>query len=258
MSQHASISRQVVFAKLEAVDRMLDERLGLERKSLCPERERATSLCALARGLCETHAGSVLDQPEVFAEVGWFLLETSEAIALHFPENLFWDLDYPAHFFVQRAMSSELGPIEYLCQARQRMVGLMSLYGIHGNIRFRYAHDFLYGFDWARWVERDPLHRGVQPFDVEFLEYSRQRGHQLLLLVAAEDEKYPPIETSARRNPFSFSRDVLAERALHEALALDGQIPVQAWDPSHTPRSGRTFSDTRDAVAQRMGLSQPE
>lgn len=258
MTQHASLSRQVVLCKLEAVDEMLDAQLVMGRQTLAPGRERATSLCHLARQLCEKHADTSLDRPDVFAEVGWFLLETSEAIALHFPENIFWDLDYPAFFMVERALGSELGPVEYLANARQRIARLMSLYGVHGSIRFRYAHDFLYGFDWARWVDRDPSHAHELPFDTGFLEYSRARGHQLLELIDAKDEKYPPIDERARRNPFAFSRDLEDETALHKALSADGQIPVNAWDPAHTPRPGRTFSEARDAVAKRLGLQQAE
>lgn len=254
MTQHASLSRQVILSKLEAVDEMLDVHLRTGRKSLDPHRDHATRLCTLARRLCEQHANTALDKPEVFAEVGWLLLETSEAIALHFPENIFWDLDYPVFFLVRRALDSELGPTEYLGEARQRITRLMSLYGVHGSIRFRYAHDFLYGFDWARWVERDPSNEGELPFDSAFLEYSRARGHQLLALIEADDAKYPPIDTNARRNPFGFSREILAESALHKALAADGQIPVEAWNPECTPRAGRVFSQTREEYAKRLGL----
>src|SRR5690606_6943768 len=92
-----------------------------------------------------------------------------------FPENIFWDLDFPAQAALRQAMqrAAELGAEQgaaggaaLLAELFERMAGLQRLYGHQTPIDFRYVHDFTYGYDWVKWVEREPTQDGsVGPFD---------------------------------------------------------------------------------------------
>ena len=205
--------------------------------SLDPARQEATSLDALAR------SGAVRAGLEAIAV----------AIARHFPENVFADLDLVAAA-LERTRARE-GEAAALAHA-ERIAAVHALFGQETPLRFRYAHDFLYGFDWARWVARDPdARRGVGPYDAAFLDYSEQRAAELCALVRKRDRKYGPLAPGAHRNPFPFRRDPEAERLLHRALAAEGAIPVAAWDPSCAPRWDRGYTALREEKARALGLA---
>jgi hypothetical protein len=168
------------------------------------------------------------------------------AIQRHFPENLFDDLD-----LVATSLAAHPRPLAHA----ERIAAVHALFGRETPLCFRYAHDFLYGFDWARWVARDPSTRAhVGPYDDAFLAYSAQRAAELTRLVADADPKYGPLELGAHRNPFPFRRDLEAERELHRALAAAGEIPVPGWDTHATPVWDRPFTAIREARAQALGL----
>jgi len=175
------------------------------------------------------------------------------SIAMHFPENLFGDLDRLAHDLAlvrdregEAAMSSRAA----------RIAHVHALFGRETVLHFRYTHDFLYGYDWARWVARDPGERGgVGPYDDAFLAYSEQRAGELVALVAAGDGKYGQLAPGVHRNPFPFRRDLEAERVLHRALAADDLVPVQAWRRDGTARWDLPFSALREERAKGLGLS---
>lgn len=205
--------------------------------SLDPTRATRTPLDRLAT--CETLA------------LGLRRIEA--AIERHFPENLFADLDLVAA--VLDAVRLREGDAAALARA-DHVVAVHAVFGQETPLRFRYAHDFLYGFDWARWVARDPAARsGVGPYDEAFLAYSMDRAAELCALVAKNDLKYGPLDASAHRNPFPFRRDPAAERTLHRALAADDAIPVRAWDPSRPPVWNRPFTALREAKARALGLA---
>ena len=91
-------------------------------------------------------------------------------------------------------------------------------------------HDFVYGFDWERYVRRDPAaHAATGPFDVPFLERLLKRGGELRDAIARGDEGFGPVSAGQWRNPFAFSRIPEHEIPLHRSLARDGLIAVQAW-----------------------------
>ena len=55
-------------------------------------------------------------------------------------------------------------------------------------------------------------------------------------------------------NPFSFSREPADERRLHEALAGDNLIPVQAWRFDSTCDWARPYTQIREQYAQKLGI----
>lgn len=181
--------------------------------------------------------------------------ELALAMARAFPENIFADLVHPLSA-IARAASATASPERHIDACFQSLVRLHDLYGGDTPIRFRYVHDFLYGFDWSRWVARAPTQRAeVGPFDLEFLSYSEHRARELLELIAQNDAKYHRLAEGEARNPFPFRRDPQSESALMRALAAEGAIPVESWraDASWTPL--RDYRGEREARARAMGLS---
>ena len=144
-----------------------------------------------------------------------------------------------------------------------RMVALQHLYGRRTPINFGYVHDFVYGFDWAKWIAREPsLHAAAPgPFSLEFLVYMHERGHQLLELIAADDAKYPSLDGDEPRNPFPFSRAPDDEVRLHRELARRDLIPVPTWERDVHCRDWSTrwqlgFAEQRITVARELQLDQ--
>jgi len=198
--------------------------------SLGPEREERTVLTSLGG-------------PEIVEG----LVRIDAAMRRHFPENLFDDLDALAGALAERR--------DALAHAA-RIAHVHALFGGESKLCFRYAHDFLYGFDWARWVAREPLTRAsVGPYDDAFVAYSEQRAAELCVLVDRHDPKYGPIAAGTHRNPFPFRRDLESERRLHRSLAASGDVPVQAWDRTSIPVWNRPFTALREARARELGLS---
>ena len=68
-----------------------------------------------------------------------------------------------------------------------RVVAVCRGFGNKSELRFRYAHDFLYGYDWARWVVRQPERRAaIGPFDLAFFDYLEGRLRTLVELIAEQ------------------------------------------------------------------------
>ncbi len=175
------------------------------------------------------------------------LVPIVDALCASFPENLFSDLDAMTAHLVRcpRAERARVG---------LRIAALHHTFGAE-PIRFRYVHDFLYGFDWARWVARDPSARAsVGPYDVVFLDYLERRGRELVDLIARDDRKYPQLRTPEHRNPFPFSREPAAETRLHRSLASKGWVPVAAWDFDAPGVWDRPFAQLREDEALALGL----
>lgn len=234
-------------ATLRRADRRLDAR-GVARQSLAPDRRVATPLAELGeRAVAEGLSGDGLTR---FAAG---LAELADAIVEHFPKNILWDLDHLAAVLARGACRHGAG---WVGGQLDRAAELQRIYGRHTPIRFSYIHDFVYGFDWAKWVKRAPADRAdVGPFDEIFLRYSERRGHELLALIAQRDEKYPPLADDRPRNPFGFSREPDAEVAIHRDLAARDLIPVEAWRWDAAPRFDRPFADLRRERAVALGFA---
>ena len=181
--------------------------------------------------------------PEAFALA---LARVARAFLTDFPENVFWDFDRLA-----ASMASDpRGPAAFA----EDVVHLSALYGRHSTICFRYIHDFVYGFDWCRWVQKDPEGRAkIGPFHPVFLAYLRHRAAELLRLIAGDDEKYGRLR-QPYRNPFGFSREPGDEERLHRALAERGLIPVRAWEQAGPDRWNEPFADLREQLAQTLAI----
>ncbi len=181
------------------------------------------------------------------------LEQIATAIARHFPENVFADLDrIAAELEMRRARDGDGAALAHA----ERIARVHAVFGCETPLRFRYAHDFLYGFDWARWVAREPATRAsIGPYDEAFLAYSVERAAELCALVATNDRKYGPLEGTEHRNPFPFRRDRDAESVLHLALAADAAVPVRAWDPGAESVWDRAFTTLREAKAHELHLA---
>ncbi len=183
------------------------------------------------------------------------LAEAIEAMLVAFPDNLLWDLEGLASRQLEQARAAA-NPASEAAQLWSRIAALQDLFGSRGPIRFRYIHDFVYGFDWAKWVAKAPAQRShVGPYDAAFVERMHTRGAELLELIEAGDAKYGPLLDPHPRNPFSFSREPDDELALHRRLAADGSLPVQAWSAASQPDWRRPYARLREEAAEALRIS---
>ncbi|PRP96241.1 hypothetical protein [Enhygromyxa salina] len=254
-------------AKLRATNQALERRAGPLR-SLNPEREHATPLLEVHRRalveLADRPGCDALTQ-RLAGPVAHGLCALALAQLDAFPGNLFWDLDLIATSIVSQARALEFeDAIAHVEDQFQRMATLQHLYGQATAINFSYVHDFVYGFDWAKWVAREPsLHaRPPTPFSPEFLAHMHARGLELLELIERDDGKYPSLPDDQARNPFEFSREPDDEVTLHRELARRDLIPVPTWDPDASScdwdlRWRVAFAVRRVEVAHELGLALP-
>jgi hypothetical protein len=213
--------------------------------TLDPARDAATPLERLVAELCESQELPHLTMAASCA---------ADAQLRCFPQNLFWDFDFYVASIHREAQTTQDYPA-HLQAVTEVTVGLMRLYGQDSNIRFQYVHDFIYGFDWARWVRRsEETRRAPQPFSLDFLREIDSRGRDILALIEADDERYPQLRDASARNPFSFSREPDDELRLYRSLAERDGIPVQAWSIDARCDASRDFDSIRDDAAERLGL----
>ncbi len=216
--------------------------------TLNPIGNTATTLQDLLR----EHRADPLRQP-VLESLG----RVVHAIQINFPQNLFWDLDALAHSWFKQ-MRTAPHPEAWSANHEQQLIALQNLFGETTSIRFQYVHDFLYGYDWAKWVARDPAARKhVGPYDSEFLTSMRTRGQELLELIQHNDKKYHRLHNKKHRNPFPFSRTPAHERLLHRDLAASGDLPIAAWAPSTPPTWHRPYSKIREDRAIQLSIPAP-
>lgn len=231
--------------RLQSAFREMKATLG-HLRSLAPGREEATPLPELGEQLLAGVDAEIADAFSIS------LAAIARAQIDSFPTNLFWDLDYPAARLLAAARAPD--PLEALERAAARIVELDRIFGVRSKIQFRYAHDFIYGFDWARWVPAEEGRAEVGPFDEPFLAYMTRRGGEILDLIAKNDAKYPELPRGVARNPFGFSREPEDEARLHHDLAERGLIPVEAWRIDAEPTWNRSFARLREERAHALGL----
>ncbi len=230
--------------RLERLER-LERALGA-RASLDASRERASSPVELAARLVRSGP----ERARAFTDA---LADVVEVLVEDFPDNIFWDLDYLA------SCLWGTGTPEGMRAFSRRVVKLCRGFGNKSELRFRYAHDFLFGYDWARWVARESAERsGVGPFDDVFLDYLECRLGELRGLISDNDAKYGQLEGREFRNPFAFRREPHEEAQLHQVLAQEGLIPVKAWRLDGERRWDLPFSELRTDTARRLGLAREE
>lgn len=190
----------------------------------------------------------------LFAELSATFLRSQLAA---FPDNLLWDLDRPLVTWWNTAVASS-DPSASARGSLGLAIALQHTFGRATVLGFRYTHDFVYGYDWAKWVARDPKARGdVGPFAMRFLEAMRERADELIALVHdGGDAKYPVLPQAQPRNPFPFSREPDDELAILRALAAAGRIPVAAWEPVAPAAWDHPWASWREQTASELGLCQ--
>lgn len=238
-------------AQLATADRSLDAH-AWGRRSLAPGREQSRSLLEVCAA-----AARPTDDADTLLALATGVAELADVQRESFPDNLCCDLDFLVAHTLRRARASAR-PAADVADRLARICRLQRLYGRDTVIRFSYVHDFVYGFDWAKWVGRDPdLRASVGPFDTVFLDHLERRAHVMLGLIAADDPVYGQIPEDQARNPFPFSREPAAELTLHRDLAARSLVPVEAWEPEATPTWRRPFAALRVERAAALGLLVP-
>ncbi|MEZ4385310.1 MAG: hypothetical protein R3A79_28545 [Nannocystaceae bacterium] len=239
-------------AALAAADAAIDA-AAPSRGTLAPGRARAHTLAAVVAAITTPS-----DPPPLVDALAFGLAEVAEAQRDAFPDNLLWDFDFMAASVLREARgAATTAAAARLAHDRCRQIaGLQHLYGRETAIAFTYVHDFVYGYDWAKWIRRDPPPRRAHgPYSAAFLAYMERRGHELLALIADNDRKYPALADERPRNPFPFSREPADELTLHRALARRGEVPVEAWRVDAAPAWDRNFAALRAERARVLGLS---
>jgi hypothetical protein len=237
-------------AMLDALD-ACEHEARVSTLSLAPHRVHRTPFGALGRALLTDRVP--VSVGEAFAGG---LTRFVDATRESFPHNVFSDFDRLAREVLRAAeVCDPSRGVHCVSRAWGRLAAMQKLFGGNSAIRFRYVHDFAYGFDWAKWVQRDPASRAhIGPFDPVFLDAMLTRGYELLSLIARDDATYGQLPDARPRNPFGFSREPFDEIRLHEALACAGWIPVRAWETEGACDPMRPYAATRVAFAARMGL----
>ena len=150
-----SSGRESALRRLTEMDAQLQTTVPIPL-SMCPARTRATSLHDIGEALLTDALDPSLMQ--AFAD-GLCLMVATKGD--QFPENIFWDVDYLA------ACLLRLGDAHAIRDVTAHIVTLHEGFGRSSVINFRYVHDFMYGFDWARWVSQRagdaPGDRSVRP-----------------------------------------------------------------------------------------------
>jgi hypothetical protein len=176
----------------------------------------------------------------------------------NFPENIFWDFDFMVSSMVRQALVADGGFMSFLESFGDKMVLLIELFGINKEIRFRYVHDFIYGFDWARWVQREPQTRSnSEPFSLVFLEELLSKGEKLIKHINYGQLTSYNLSQTGYRNPFDFSREPEDEHLLLTSLAQANLIPVATWDWDTSPVWDKPFQEMRQQLALKLNI-QPQ
>lgn len=177
-----------------------------------------------------------------------------ESLLHNFPENIFWDFDFIVSTMLKQALSSD-APVDILEDFGNKIVLLMNMFGRESEIRFRYVHDFMYGFDWARWVKKKPEQRAnSEPFCRHFLDDLLCKGEEILQCIKRNDLKYPQISGKRYRNPFCFSREPEDESSLLTYLAARECIPVAAWEWNTVGIWDKSFYQIREEASLKLNI----
>ncbi|AUT00537.1 hypothetical protein CLI64_09125 [Nostoc sp. CENA543] len=176
----------------------------------------------------------------------------------NFPENVFWDFDFMVSSMLFQALTAKDNAIVFLGKFAHKMVSLTDLFGMNSEIRFRYVHDFIYGFEWAKWVQKDPKNRAnIEPFSLTFLDYLLAKHQELIQRIRRGKSQSYKLCDNGFRNPFTFSREPDDEYRLLTHLAKAQLIPVAAWDWNAVPMWNKPFQEKREQLALELNI-QPQ
>lgn len=236
--------------QLQALDHLTAQDADLQAKvnlwrSLDPTRERAHSLREVAE-----HLLPQLPDDATTRAFATALIDISNSMYQHFAATLFWDFDMFAAAIVRQNRTPQA-----MHTYAQTVVNMMGAFGRRTNIAFMYTHDFIYGFDWSRWVLRDPdTRKNISPYDLVFVQRMIRRAQELESLIAKDDDKYHKIEGGAARNPFGFNREPEYEIPLFNRLAREQLLPVEAWNYNGITRWEKHYTNIRAEVAADLGI----
>lgn len=221
--------------------------------SLNPQKRLITSFAEL---------GSLITEQDTDIELIITLQETLESIVRsqlqNFPENIFWDFDFLVSSMFRQALLADEGAITFLKIFGEKMGSLIEMFGTKKEIRFRYVHDFMYGFDWARWVQKEPQKRAhIEPFSPVFLDYLLVKGKELLQRINHGQVTSYKLCDTGYRNPFTFSREPEDEYRLLTCLAEEQLIPVAVWNWNASPVWNKPFQEMRQQLALKLNI-QPQ
>ena len=172
---------------------------------------------------------------------------------VNFPENIFWDFDFMIRNMLEQAIIADDKAILFLESFGNKLVELMELFGFTKEIRFQYVHDFMYGFDWARWVNKEPEKRAeIQLFSLTFLDNVLSKSKAILQLMSVDDTRYHHISSQSYWNAFCFSRDPEHEYRLLTHLAAYELIPVATWNWNASPVWNKPFDQIREELSSKL------
>ncbi len=232
--------------------RVLDEILAqkvIKPLSLNPNKDLITSFSEL-----ESKIVQQVTDVYLLKTIRDNLQKILEALLQNFPENIFWDFDFIVSSMLKQALLAD-DIVNALEEFSHKIVLLMNMFGRESAIRFRYIHDFTYGFEWARWVKRKPEQRSrLQPFCLLFLDDLLTKGEEILQSIQENNEKYPQISGKRYRNPFCFSREPEDEGCLLIYLAAHECIPLEAWKWDTCAVWDKPFSQIREDASLKLNI----
>jgi hypothetical protein len=221
--------------------------------SLNPQKNLITSFMELGNLVVETTSNL-----DILASLQDSLSVIVYAQLQNFPGNIFWDFDFMVSSMLRQALVADEGAVAFLESFAKKMVLLIDFFGIHQEIRFRYVHDFIYGFEWARWVQKEPQTRThIEPFSLIFLDYLLIKGQNILEHINIEQSTSYQLCDTGFRNPFTFSREPEDEYRLLTHLAAKELIPVVAWNWNASPVWNKPFQEMRQELALKLNI-QPQ
>jgi hypothetical protein len=234
---------------LKEIDFLFDQ-AGIIPRSLNPRQKLASSFASMSSAL------ATLDLTKAELDlVNRFFKTTIRLFIKNFPENIFWDFDYFVFQIVQSGLQNRSEFELYLNKKQNLVEKILEIFGQHSSIRFRYIHDFIYGYDWQKWYKDIRIEiNDPSPFGFSFLEYILNRGIEIQSLIEQDDKKYGKIAKSQNRNPFFFRREPEDEISLLQNLAESGDLPIQAWELRAIPDAGKNYSMIRTQRAKSLNL----
>lgn len=221
--------------------------------SLNPQRKLITSFAELGNLIVQETTDI-----QLISSLQNTLTSILEAQLENFPTNIFWDCDFMVSSILRQAVAMGDDAVVFLKTFANKMISLSQLFGIKQEIRFCYVHDFMYGFEWARWVQKEPQTRAhLEPFSLVFLDYLLAKGQELIHRISLDKVTYYKLCETGFRNPFPFSRAPEDEYRLLTHLAREGLIPVAAWNWNTQPVWNQPFQEIRQQLALQLNI-QPQ
>lgn len=249
MSCRKTLNFKITNHSFQGLDEILNQH-NIKPLSLNPHKTLSTGFVELCNLIVQTTDD--LQFIKLFRDTLEGILQS---MLCNFPDNIFWDFDFLVSSMLRQALVAEKGADYFLKSFAEKIELLMDLFGNKSEIRFRYLHDFIYGFDWAKWVQKEPETRNlIEPFSLTFFDYLLSRGQEILQLICLGDRKYHHISRNLYRNPFDFSREPKDEIRLFTYLGRQKLIPVAAWDWNVSPVWNKPFHQRREYISLELHL----